>query len=200
MASVSNIYLHTYASGFSRPYKTDEEEIGALLGETANTRGEGVGTRDPENSSLYWLPSSVDFRTEAAKHSQPIPVMDFPSLISTIQRYKRLEQVWWYGHGSPYGLNFGMGRAFGISNLVSLRNTNLSPHFIKGGMIVFAACNTPLGGDLLQGIANADILRAGPDACGSPNRKVLRLKAIADATCHLVIYRSLLQRIEDSDY
>jgi hypothetical protein len=42
--------ISTYASGYNRLYRTDEEKLAALLHENARTRGGGVGTVDPPTS------------------------------------------------------------------------------------------------------------------------------------------------------
>jgi hypothetical protein len=59
--------LWTYASGYPRLYRSDEEEISVLENEEARRRRGGIGTGDPENPHEHWWPSSLDFKEEAVR-------------------------------------------------------------------------------------------------------------------------------------
>lgn len=86
--------LVLYASGHRYLYSSDEEEVCVISGENARARGGGFAVNDPEDPSLHWWPSSVDFRTEAHRHArQAIGVSNFQEFLRLIRSQSNIDTV-----------------------------------------------------------------------------------------------------------
>lgn len=134
--------LSTYAASFPRLYRTDEEEVRVISREALRSRG-GIGTIDPNDPSIHWWPSSVDFREEAARHGRPHGVGSFQDLVRLIRRNQNLSDVLWFGHGGRSGLiQFDANGTNNLTrdNLPSQR-VNVAANFAPGGRVLFYGCN-----------------------------------------------------------
>ena len=147
--------LSTYASGYPRPYKTDEEEVAAFRHENAKTRGSGIPTFDPQDSRECWWPNNVDFATEAARHGPAIAVRSYDMLLAAIRRGHDLSRVYWFGHGAKGELQFGSGQKLTLETLRTRRDAKVSASFLPDGQIFFVACDTGGTREFMQALADA---------------------------------------------
>jgi hypothetical protein len=149
--------LAAYASGYPPYYKSDEEEVSVISGESRKKRNGELGTGDPSNPLDYWWPRTADFQAEAQTipDAEVVGVADLQALVAAIRARKNLQAAFWYGHGASGELQFGRSR-FTAGDLGSLAGNDLSSHFSADGQIIFVSCNTDnMNSTLLQGIANA---------------------------------------------
>jgi hypothetical protein len=147
--------LSTYASGYPRLYKTDEEEIRVLENEEARRRRGGIGTGDPENPQEHWWPSSLDFKEEAVRHGPAIAVPSYAMLLAAIRRGHDLSHVYWFGHGAKGELQFGSGQKLTLEALRTRHDAKVSANFLPDGQIFFVACDTGGTREFMQALANA---------------------------------------------
>ena len=149
------IVMSTYAAGYARNYKTDEDELRAMLGENRRARGGGIGTFDPSDPELYWWPTTIDFREEARRRPPAVGTANFGALLKAIKAHKRLQTVYWFGHGASGELQFGNGVRFRAEDIASLKSPDVSENFEVKGSLVLLACNAGQSDAFLQAIANA---------------------------------------------
>lgn len=147
--------LATYAAGYHRLYRDDEEEINVVETESQ------FAVRTPQDMNNYlrhWWPCTLDFRTEAQRQSRTaVPVNNFDSIMREIRKHHNLDTVMWFGHATPGGeMQFGnSGVSFGPQGISSLQNSNVSQYFNSDGRIIIYGCNAGRNAAFAQSLANA---------------------------------------------
>jgi hypothetical protein len=147
--------LATYAGGYHRLYRNDEEEISVV---EAESRGLNIRTpQDMANYLRHWWPGTLDFRAEAQRRGYAVPVNDFNQLLVAIRQRNHLQNVMWFGHATSGGeMQFGNnGVSFGITQIAGLQNPDVSSHFTPNGRIIIYGCNAGRNTDFAQSLANA---------------------------------------------
>jgi hypothetical protein len=179
-------HLSTWAAGFKRHYRSDEEEVAVAFGENLRKRG---GTGDPSDPQLFWWPTTVDFREQAMRRPKAVPVYDFHDLLDAIRRMRELENVHWFGHGAQNGeLQFGNRHNFGPEQLAALKTPDVSSSFVPGGVITFYGCNAAFNGEFFQAIANA--LRV--NVCGFKKGVRWEIRSAGESPRRRIVYRGVL--------
>ena len=144
--------LSFYASGYSRNYRSDIQEIQAIEYKRRHI------TFNPTNSQQNWWPTSIDFQAAAEKSiegGECFPVASASQLVRKIQRSKKLSSVKVFTHGSSSEIHFGRRGKITLDNIVQL--PDLSTKFTANGKIIFYACNSArirFNEDFFQKIAN----------------------------------------------
>lgn len=91
----------------------------------------------------------------SAPQASSIGTANFGALLKAIKAHKRLQTVYWFGHGASGELQFGNGVRFRAEDIASLKSPDVSEHFEVNGSLVLLACNAGQSDAFLQAIANA---------------------------------------------
>lgn len=185
--------LVLYANGHRRLYSSDEEEVLAISGEAARDQGGGLGTIDPEDPSVHWWPSSLDFRTEARRHARRARgVGSFRRFLQAIRARRNLDTVLFFGHGGRDLLKFGDTVYIRTENIQGQSN-DLSSHFGLNGRIILYACNAAYTPSFLSALANS----LNVTVCGFRNGVRWNLLWDGEAPNRHIVYRGIHR--EDTD-